>query len=247
MELRIESQLSHVAMAVADVIESYVRSGPVTLGLATGGSPVPAYRELIRRHREENLSFNRARAFLLDEYVGLPRSHPQSYHSVIRSELVSHIDIADSAVQSPAGGAEKPESEAARYDAAIAAAGGVDVQILGIGSNGHIGFNEPGEPLDSRTHVGVLEEQTRRDNARFFASLEDVPTLCITQGLGTIRDARHLILIATGAAKANALAAALQGPVTSECPASVLQLHDNVTVVADDAAGAMLRSGRGAA
>lgn len=240
MEIRIERQLSGVAVSVADVIEGYVRSGAVTLGLATGSSPIPAYRELIRRHREEELSFARARAFLLDEYVGLPRSHPQSYYSVIRSDFVSHVDLADSAVQSPSGDAVDAAAEAARYDAAIHAAGGVDVQILGIGSNGHIGFNEPGEPLDSRTHVGVLAERTRQDNARFFGSLEEVPSECITQGLGTIRDARHLVLVATGARKADALAAALHGEVTPDCPASVLQLHANVTVIADEAAAAGL-------
>ncbi|AEF41890.1 glucosamine-6-phosphate deaminase [Hoyosella subflava] len=248
MEIRIEAHVAHVAVSAADVLESYVRSGPVTLGLATGSTPVPTYRELIRRHREEGLSFARSRAFLLDEYVGLARSHPESYYSVIRSEFVSHVDLADTAVQSPAGQAADPEQEAARYEAAIRSAGGVDVQVLGIGSNGHIGFNEPGEHLDSRTHVGLLAEQTRTDNARFFESIDDVPRRCITQGLGTIREARHLLLIATGAAKADALAAALHGPVTSDCPASVLQLHDHVTVIADKAAASRLqRAGCGAA
>ena len=218
-------------VTVADVFDRAVRSGATTLGLATGSSPLSVYRELIRRHREEGLSFGAVRAFLRDEYVGLPVGHPQSYAQVIRTEFADHVDLGG--VFGPDGGAVDLDSAAASYDALVASAGPIDVQLLGIGANGHIGFNEPGSALDSRTRVTTLTSQTRQDNARFFASIDEVPIRVITQGLGTISSARHLVLIATGEHKAAAVAAALEGPVTPECPASVLQLHPRVTVVVD--------------
>jgi glucosamine-6-phosphate deaminase len=221
---------------VADVFDRAVRSGARTLGLATGSSPLSVYRELIRRHREEGLSFAAVRAFLLDEYVGLPAGHPQSYAQVIRTEFADHVDLGG--VFGPDGSASDVEAAAASYDALVVGAGPIDLQLLGIGANGHIGFNEPGSPLDSRTRVTT--SQTRQDNARFFASVDEVPHRVITQGLGTISAARHLVLIATGSHKAAAVAAALEGPVTPECPASVLQLHPRVTVVVDEAAAGRL-------
>ena len=204
------------------------------MGLATGSSPLSVYRELIRRHREEGLSFAAVRAFLLDEYVGLPVGHPQSYARVIRTEFADHVDLAG--VFGPDGNAVDLSSAAASYDRLVVSSGPVDVQLLGIGANGHIGFNEPGSALDSRTRVTTLTSQTRQDNARFFAGIDDVPHRVITQGLGTISSARHLVLIATGEHKAAAVAAALEGPVTPGCPASVLQRHPMVTVVVDEGA-----------
>ncbi len=222
----------------ADAISQHVRPGAV-LGLATGSSPLPVYRELIERHTRGGLSFAGVRAFALDEYVGLAQSHAESYHSVIRREFTDHVDL--DRVDGPDGEAADIPAEAARYEAAIAEAGGIDVQLLGIGTDGHIGFNEPGSSLASRTRVKTLTQQTREDNARFFDSVDDVPHHVLTQGLGTILDARHLVLIATGSSKAGAIAAAVEGPVSAFCPASVLQLHQHVTVVVDPAAAAQLK------
>jgi glucosamine-6-phosphate deaminase len=242
MEVVIRQHEQQCGVTAADIIADAVGSGATTLGLATGSSPVSVYRELIRRHRQERLSFADAQAFLLDEYVGLPPNHPQSYAHVIRAEFTDHIDIGSERVHSPDGVADDIFVAAVEYDDLIADAGPVDVQILGIGANGHIGFNEPGSSLGSRTRVKTLTEQTRRDNARFFTGIDEVPRHVITQGLGTICDARHLVLIAAGSHKAEAVAAAVEGPLTTSCPASVLQLHPHVTVVVDEAAAAQLKN-----
>ncbi|MBY4277265.1 glucosamine-6-phosphate deaminase [Rhodococcus fascians] len=245
MEIVVLPTVTDVDRTAADIVERVVRtdsvpgSGPV-LGLATGSSPVGTYRELARRHREEGLSFAGCRAFLLDEYIGLPRTAEQSYFSFIRENFVDLVDLDDSAVFSPDGEAVDIAAEARRYDAAIAEAGGIDVQILGIGTDGHIGFNEPGSSLRSRTRVKTLTEQTRVDNARFFPSPEEVPHHVLTQGLGTIDEARHLVLIATGESKADAVAAAVEGPLSARCPASAIQWHPHVTVLVDEAAAASL-------
>jgi glucosamine-6-phosphate deaminase len=240
MEIVIRSTPDEVASTVADIVERSVRRGPTTLGLATGSSPLGSYRELIRRHHDDGLDFSSARVFLLDEYVGLPKSHEQSYFSVIRSEFVDRVNLDPGRVHGLDGQAPDLAAEAARYDAAIAAAGGIDVQLLGIGTDGHIGFNEPGSSLTSRTRIKTLTEQTRLDNARFFGSVDDVPLHVLTQGLGTIGEARHLVMVAVGAGKADAIAAAVEGPLTAICPASVLQLHRHATVVVDEAAAEWL-------
>jgi len=185
------------------------------------------------------------RAFALDEYVGLPEGHPQSYGEVIRREVTERLGMDPGKVRVPAGSADDPCQAAAAYDAAIREAGGIDLQLLGIGHNGHIAFNEPGAAFDSRTRVETLAERTREANARYFDSVADVPTQCITQGLGTIMEARHLLLVVNGPDKAEILAAALNGPVSPDCPASVLQRHPHVTVVADQAAAAQLAPGSG--
>lgn len=238
MEVVIVADREAAGALVADVVVTHVRPGAV-LGLATGSSPLPAYRELIRRHSEGSLSLAECRAFLLDEYVGLPRAHPESYHSVIRREFTDQAGL--ERVDGPDGEAGDIPAEAARYEAAIAAAGGVDVQLLGIGTDGHLGFNEPGSSLASRTRVKTLTRQTRADNARFFDSIDAVPRHVLTQGLGTILDAGHLVLIATGEGKAAAVARAVEGPVSAFCPASILQLHPRATVVVDEAAAASLQ------
>ena len=230
---------AEVATAGADLVAAAVRDGATTLGLATGSSPQGTYDELSRRVADGRLSLAGCRAFLLDEYVGLPADSPQAYRSVIRHDLVDRVDLDPDRVHGPDGTAPDLDAEAERYEGLVREAG-VELQVLGIGRNGHLGFNEPGSPLDSVTRVLTLTDRTREDNARFFDSLAEVPTEVITQGLATIARARHLVLIATGAAKAAAVAAALTGPVTPDCPASVLQRHPEVDVLLDRAAASLL-------
>jgi glucosamine-6-phosphate deaminase len=237
MEVVVLPDADAVGRLAADAVEAVLRTRerPV-LGLATGSSPLATYAELRRRHREAGLSFAHATAFLLDEYVGLPAGHPQRYRAVIDAELTSRVDLPDACVHSPDGDAADVPAACAAYEAAIAAAGGVDVQLLGIGSDGHLGFNEPGSSLASRTRIKTLTARTRADNARFFDAPDEVPHHVLTQGIGTILDARHLLLLATGTGKADAVAAAVEGPLTAACPASALQLHPHATVVLDEAA-----------
>ena len=213
--------------------------GPsVVLGVATGSSPLAAYAALAGLARSGELDLSAASAFALDEYVGLPAGHPQSYHEVIRRTVTEPLGLDPARVHVPDGSPAGLDTAGARYEALIAAAGGVDVQILGVGSNGHIGFNEPTSSLNSRTRIKTLAARTRLDNQRFFASADEVPRHCITQGLGTIMDARSVVLMATGVGKAEAVAAIIEGPVTSMYPGSVLQFHQRATVVVDeDAAG----------
>jgi len=230
------------AALVADAIVDLLHRKPdAVLGLATGSSPVPIYDELVRRHEAGLVSFERAQAFCLDEYVGLPPDHPQSYRSVIERAFTGRVDFRAQAVAAPDGRASDVPAASAAYEQAIAAAGGIDLQLLGIGSDGHIGFNEPGSSLGSRTRLKTLTNETRRDNARFFEDEEHVPRHVLTQGIATILDARHLVLVAEGPGKAAPVAAAVEGPVTAMVPASALQLHPHVTVVIDESAASQLR------
>jgi glucosamine-6-phosphate deaminase len=227
---------------VGGAITTLVSRKPgAVLGLATGSSPLAVYRDLAGRQAAGGLSVAGAIAFLLDEYVGLPAGHPQSYRSFIARELEAHVDLASGAIRGPDVHADDLLAACDAYEAAIRAAGGVDVQLLGIGTDGHIGFNEPGSSLASRTRIKTLTDQTRQDNARFFASLDEVPRHVVTQGVGTILDARHLVLLAFGSAKAAAVQAAVEGPVMAMVPASALQLHPHATVVVDEAAACRLR------
>jgi len=228
---------------VGGAIAELVRRRPdAVLGLATGSSPLAVYRDLTRRHAAGELSLASARAFLLDEYVGLPVDHPQRYRAFIARELERHVDLAPGAVQGPDVGAVGADllDACAAYEEAIAAAGGVDLQLLGVGGDGHIGFNEPGSSLASRTRLKTLTDGTRADNARFFHSIDEVPRHVLTQGVGTILGARHLVLLAFGAGKATAVAQAVEGPVRAMVPASALQLHPHATVVVDEEAAARL-------
>jgi glucosamine-6-phosphate deaminase len=226
---------------VADAIEALLERKPAAvLGLATGSSPLPVYDELARRYGDDRLSFAATTAFLLDEYVGLPPDHPQSYRAVIEREFTTRVDFDRRRVHGPDGQAANLLAACADYETAITEAGGVDLQLLGVGSDGHIGFNEPGSSLASRTRLKTLTAQTRLDNARFFDSIDDVPRHVLTQGVGTILDARHLVLIASGEAKAEAVARTVEGPVSAFFPASALQLHPHASVVVDEAAAAQL-------
>jgi glucosamine-6-phosphate deaminase len=241
MEVLILPRPEDCAIAVADQFTDAIARGARVLGLATGSSPLQVYAELIRRHREEGLSFAELSAFLLDEYVGLDRGHPASYDRFIRENFADHVDLPADRVHGPDGAAPDAIAEAARYDALLAAQGPVDIQLLGIGTNGHIGFNEPTSSLTSPVRAKTLADQTRHDNARFFDSVDEVPRHVITQGLGTITTSRRAVLIATGERKAAAVAAAVEGPVSAMCPASVLQLHPRAVVVVDEAAASRLR------
>jgi glucosamine-6-phosphate deaminase len=231
-----------VAALAADTIEALVRRSPhAVLGLATGSSPLPTYRELVRRHRDgTGTSYDRVRCFTLDEYVGLPAGHPQTYRETILAQVTDDLGIARQHVTSPDPDPEGLPEAGARYEAALVAAGGVDLQVLGIGSDGHLAFNEPGSSLASLTRLKTLTERTRADNARFFGSVDDVPRHVLTQGLATIGRARHLLLVATGAGKAQAVADAVEGPVSASCPASTLQLHPHATVLLDPPAASRL-------
>ena len=211
------------------------------LGLATGSSPLGIYSELARGVAAGALDFSAVRGFALDEYVGIPIDHPQSYAHVIRSEVVEPLGMRPELVQVPDGRAADIPAACVAYEASIMAAGGIDLQILGIGANGHIGFNEPTSSFASRTRIKTLAPRTLADNARFFDSVEQVPTHCLTQGLGTIMDARHVVLVAQGASKAAAVAAMVEGAVSSMWPGSILQHHPHATVIVDAAAAASLR------
>lgn len=231
------------ASLAADAVERLLRDKPdAVLGLATGSSPLALYEELVRRYESGRISFARARAFLLDEYVGLPADHPERYAAVIERELASRVDFAPGAVRAPDGGAADLAAACAEYEAAIRDAGGVDLQVLGIGTDGHLAFNEPGSSLASRTRIKTLTEQTRIDNARFFdGDASAVPRHVLTQGLGTILEARHLVLLASGRAKAEAVHRMVEGGVSAMWPASVLQMHPHVTVLLDEAAASRLQ------
>lgn len=230
-----------VGAAIAALVRE--QDAPV-LGLATGSSPEPVYDDLAGRfeHGEHGkLSFRQSRGFLLDEYVGLPAGHRESYREVIRREVTDRLDLSAGSVHGPDGDAADLAAACEDYDAMVRGAG-VDVQLLGVGTDGHVGFNEPGSSLASRTRVKTLTAQTRRDNARFFGDdVEAVPRHVVTQGIGTILAARHLVLLAWGAHKADAVVQLVEGPVTAMVPASALQLHPHATVVVDEDAGARLR------
>lgn len=242
MEIVICSDPVRVGEVAAAKVAQVVREvGPsVVLGVATGSSPLHAYTALAHRVEAGSLDLSNAHAFALDEYVGLPAGHPQCYAEVIRKTVTEPLRMQPAHVHCPDGRAEDLEAACAAYEEAIHAVGGVDVQILGIGQNGHIGFNEPTSSLTSRTRIKTLAARTRLDNQRFFGSLDQVPIHCLTQGLGTIMAARRVVLVAQGAAKARAIAAMVEGPVSAMWPGSVLQMHPHATIVVDEAAAAEL-------
>ncbi len=242
MEICICSAPAEVAQVGAAIVAAACRNAgraPV-LGVATGSSPLGLYSAVARLVELGELDLSAAHAFALDEYVGLPAGHPQSYAEVIRRTVTEPWRMDPTRVHTPNGFAEDLNAASETYERLIADAGGVDIQILGLGSNGHIGFNEPTSSLASRTRTKTLAARTRADNARFFPSYEDVPRHCLTQGLGTIMDAREVLVVAQGESKAAAVAAFVEGPVTAMVPGSVLQMHRRVTVVVDEAAASGL-------
>jgi glucosamine-6-phosphate deaminase len=243
MEVVILYDAKEIGVVAADAIGALLDRKPAAvLGLATGSSPMAIYDELAARCDAGLVSFRQARGFTLDEYVGLPADHPQRYRNVIDNAFASRADFASGAIQGPDGLAADIPAACAAYENAIREAGGVDLQILGIGTDGHIAFNEPGSSLASRTRIKTLTRQTRIDNARFFGDdVESVPTHCLTQGLATIMAARHVILVATGRRKAEAVHQLVEGPVSAMWPASILQHHPHVTVLLDDSAARRLQ------
>ena len=238
MEVVICSDEQQVGQIAANRVLQWVEglAAPV-LGLATGSSPLSLYNELARRVAAGEADFSCGIGFALDEYVGIDPQNPLSYRQTILRTVVEPLRMDPARVHVPNGFVPDLAAAAREYDRAIATAGGVDVQVLGIGSNGHIGFNEPTSSFASRTRVKTL---TRADNSRFFDEGERVPTHCVTQGLGTIMEARHVVMVATGQHKADAVAAMVEGPVAAVCPASILQFHPSVLVVVDEAAAAGL-------
>jgi glucosamine-6-phosphate deaminase len=222
------------------VAERLKKKPDIVLGLATGSTPLGTYHELIRLHREEGLDFSRVTTFNLDEYIGLPPDHPQSYHRFMMENFFNHINIDRKRIHVPDGMVKDIEAHCEWYEREIEKAGGIDLQILGIGANGHLAFNEPSSSLGSRTRIKTLTQQTINDNARFFKDLKEVPKYAITVGIGTIMDAKELLLLASGAKKADALKAAVEGPITAMCPASMIQMHRRATVITDKDAAAKL-------
>jgi glucosamine-6-phosphate deaminase len=242
MEIIIVRDADEVGRVAALKIASVVQRDPeAVLGLATGSSPTGIYASLAARVAAGELDFARASGFALDEYVGIPLEHPESYASVIERDVVVPLGMDAAKVRVPDGRASDIEAAVVDYERAIADAGGIDIQILGIGANGHIGFNEPTSSFASRTRIKTLAPQTRADNARFFDDPSQVPTHCLTQGLGTILDAHEVVLVAQGSAKASAVAGMVEGPLSAMCPGSALQLHRRATIVVDEAAAADLQ------
>ncbi len=225
----------------ADIFEEIIRENPeCVLGLATGSTPLPLYRELIEREKAGKIDFSKVRSANLDEYKGLSGDHPQSYRYFMQENLFNHISIDPANTIVPDGLAEDAEAMCADYEKKIADMGGVDIQLLGIGHDGHIGFNEPCDYFPATTHEVKLEEITREANKRFFASLDEVPTAAYTMGVGTVMAARKVLLIATGKDKAEIVKKSFFGPVKPEVPASILQFHPDVTVIVDEAAASLL-------
>ena len=221
-------------------MKTVLDKGNPVLGLATGSSPVGLYKEMIRDHKENGTSYKNILTWNLDEYVGIPRTHEQSYWTFMHENLFNFIDIPEENIHVPVGESEDEEAECVKYEESMKGHT-VDIQVLGIGSDGHIAFNEPGTPFDSLTHLMDLTEQTRKDNARFFDNdINQVPKRSITMGLASIMRAKKIIVIATGENKAEAVYGMLKGPKTTDCPASILQDHPDVTVLLDKAAASKL-------
>ncbi len=238
MEVVIEPDADAVGKRAASAVVNLLARKPnAVLGLATGSSPLPVYKELIRQVERGQLSFGGVRCFLLDEYVGLSSDHPDSYLSFIRREFARPVGLAPEQVHGLDGSATDLLAEPDRYERAIRDAGGIDLQILGIGSDGHIGFNEPISSLGSRTRLKTLTRSSRADNARFFGGdVDAVPRHVLTQGIGTILEARHVVLVAMGQSKARPVRKMIEEPVAAMFPASALQFHPHVSVVLDELA-----------
>ncbi|OPL11634.1 MAG: glucosamine-6-phosphate deaminase [delta proteobacterium MLS_D] len=245
MRVLIKDNYRDVSVEAGSMVTTTLRQKPgAVLGLATGSTPLGLYEELVRIHRDEGLDFSDVTTFNLDEYLGLTGDHTQSYRRFMDENLFDHINIRKEQTHVPDG--SPPDGNAEKmcieYEAAIRRAGGIDLQVLGIGGNGHIAFNEPGSSMASRTRLVALDERTIKDNARFYSSEDEVPRFALSMGIGTILEAREILLLATGEQKARAVAAAVEGPVTTQFPSSSLQLHPRVTIILDEAAASLLHN-----
>jgi len=242
VEIIVKDTVEEMSKCAARVVARALNAKPnAVLGLATGATPLGLYKELVRMHKDEGLDFSQVTTFNLDEYVGLTQNHPQSYHYFMHENFFKHINIPKQNIYIPSGTTDNYEAFCSWYEQRIRDCGGIDLQLLGIGSDGHIAFNEPSSSLGSRTRIKTLAQQTIEDNARFFDTLDQVPIYAITMGVGTILEARKIILLASGKNKAGAVAAAVEGPVTSMITASALQLHRDTICVIDHEAASSLK------
>lgn len=238
----IKESYDEMSKEAAKIIADRIRRKPnLVLGLATGSTPIGLYKELIRMHKEEGLDFSKITTFNLDEYIGLPPSHPESYHYFMRENFFKDVNIDERFIHVPQGMAKDINTFCDWYEKRIEELGGIDLQVLGIGGNGHIAFNEPGSSLGSRTRIKTLTTKTREDNARFFENdLDQVPKYAITMGIGTIMDAKEVLLLANKSNKAVAIKDAVEGPVSASSPASIIQMHRNAFVILDKEASSKL-------
>ncbi len=241
MKVQVYKNYDEVSKAAAKIFAETVKGKEnAVLGLATGSTPVGMYTELAKMYEAGEISFKNTKSFNLDEYVGIALSHPESYHSFMEKNLFSKIDIVKENTHVPYAEIETAEADCAAYDKAVQEAGGVDIQVLGIGGNGHIAFNEPDSEFPENTHIAVLDSRTIDDNARFFNSRDEVPTKAITVGMGVIMQAEKIIILATGENKADAVKKMVEGAIVPSVPASILRVHRNVTVLVDEAAASKL-------
>lgn len=241
IDISIVKDYDKMSKRAARIIADAIRNKPnLVLGLATGGTPVGCYQELIRMHKEEGLDFSRVITFNLDEYIGLPPTHPQSYRYFMDENLFRHVNIKIENTYVPDGLSADLQRTCKEFEELIKRAGGIDLQLLGIGANGHIAFNEPGSSFDSRTMVVNLSKRTIKDNARFFKSIEEVPRQALSMGMETIMEVRKIILLASGVGKAEAVAKSVEGPITTDVPASILQRHPNCIFILDEEAASKL-------
>jgi glucosamine-6-phosphate deaminase len=237
----VKDNYDEISKEASQIVVDRLRKKPnLVLGLATGSTPLGLYKELIRMHKAEGLDFSKVTTFNLDAYVGLPPTHPQSYSYFMKENLFKHINIPERHIHVPDGMANDIDAFCDWYEEKMRKSGGIDLQVLGIGVNGHIAFNEPGSSPGSRTRVKTLTEKTRQDNARFFKSMSEVPRYALTMGVGTIMESKELLLLASKASKADAIKAAVEGPMTSQCPASIVQLHPKTFVIIDKEASSKL-------
>ena len=242
MEVIITKTYEEMSRAAAEAVAAVMNAKPnAVLGMATGSTPLGLYQELVKMHKKGGLDFSQVTTFNLDEYVGLPVTHPQSYHYFMHENFFKHVNMPIQNIHIPSGTTSNYRAFCEWYEKRITECGGIDVQILGIGSDGHIAFNEPTSSLSSRTRLKTLAKSTIDDNGRFFKSRDEVPVYAITMGVGTILEARKILLLANGKKKADAVAAAVEGPITSMITASALQLHPDSTVYSDDDAASKLK------
>ena len=237
MKIYVAEDYQGMSRKAANIVSAQVILNPASvLGLATGSTPIGMYKQLITWYKKNDLDFAQVKSVNLDEYVGLPPTHDQSYRYFMQTNLFDHINIDPASTNVPNGLAEDPEAECERYNQIIRSTGGIDIQVLGMGHNGHIGFNEPGDAFELETHVVDLTDRTIDANARFFASRDEVPRKAITMGIKSIMQARRILVVVSGEDKADIVKTAFTGPVTPKVPASILQMHPDVLLVGDKAA-----------